>query len=324
MQKTIVTIKVIIAIAIMGFTGCGAGFDDDSGDQNPTVPWKGTAQLGSAARDWAYAAATDSSGNIYVAGNTEGDFDGNPNGGSYDCFLVKYNAAGEKEWSRQFGASLDESAFGVATDSKGNIYVTGCTGDSLDLDGNANSGGRDIFLVKFTPAGVREWSRYLGGTGNDQGLAVTVDCIDNIYITGRTTSSLPGSDTAHSGGTGYDIFLAQYNSLGGCNKVTQAGTTSDDQGWGIAADSAGNVYITGFAEGGLLANSLIGGSDIVLLKYDANVTLDWTTQIGTSNDEIAYSVSIDSLGNNYITGSSRGDLGGSKDVFLVKHNSDGV
>ena len=57
-------------------------------------------------------------------------------------------------WTKQIGTSSGDNGYGVTTDSSGNIYVTGYTEGGLD--GNTNSGGRDIFLVKFNSSGIRQ------------------------------------------------------------------------------------------------------------------------------------------------------------------------
>ena len=112
-------------------------------------------------KDEGSGVTTDSSGNIYVTGNTYGGLDGNTNYGN-DCtvppcddiFLVKYNSSGTKQWTKQLGTPYSDYGNGVSTDSSGNIYVTGYTGGGLD--GNTSSGSGDIFLVKYNSDGVKQ------------------------------------------------------------------------------------------------------------------------------------------------------------------------
>ena len=111
-----------------------------------------TKQLGTSSQDQTFGVATYSSGNVYVVGATEGGMDGNTSAGGWDLFVVKYNSSGTKQWTKQFGTSEDEFANGVATDSSGNVYVTGITQGGLD--GNTNAGLRDVFLIKYNSDGV--------------------------------------------------------------------------------------------------------------------------------------------------------------------------
>ena len=91
-----------------------------------------TRQLARSSNDYAYGVATDLSGNVYVAGGTNGGLDGNTNAGNTDLFVVKYSSSGTKQWTKQLGSSSRDSANGVATDSSGNVYVTGMTKGGLD------------------------------------------------------------------------------------------------------------------------------------------------------------------------------------------------
>ena len=69
-----------------------------------TKQW--TKQLGTSSTDTANGVATDSSGNVYVAGGTYGGLDGNTSAGVNDLFIVKYNSSGAKQWTKQLGSSM--------------------------------------------------------------------------------------------------------------------------------------------------------------------------------------------------------------------------
>ena len=117
-----------------------------------TKQW--TKQLGTSSSDSGNGVTTDSSGNIYVTGYTNGGLDGNTNSGYGDIFLVKYNSSGTKQWTKQLGTSSGDYGNDVTTDSSGNIYVTGSTWGGLD--GNTNSGSYDIFIVKYNSSGIKQ------------------------------------------------------------------------------------------------------------------------------------------------------------------------
>ena len=94
-------------------------------------------QLARSSNDFAYGVATDISGNVYVTGMTNGGLDGCKSAGVEDLFVVKYNASGTKQWTNQLGTWDTDFANGVATDSSGNVFVTGST--YRNLDGNTLS-----------------------------------------------------------------------------------------------------------------------------------------------------------------------------------------
>ena len=139
-------------------------------------------QLARSSNDYAYGVATDSSGNVYVAGGTNGGLDGNTNAGNTDLFVVKYNSSGTKQWTRQLGSSSRDSANDVATDSSGNIYVTGTT--YWELDGNTSAGKADLFVVKYNSSGTWQWTKQNGTDRYDEARGVATDSSGNVYVTG--------------------------------------------------------------------------------------------------------------------------------------------
>jgi len=338
-------------IYVTGYTGGGLDGNTSSGgndiilvkyNSSGTKQW--TKQLGTSSSDEGRGVTTDSSGNIYVTGLTQGGLDGNTNSGGSsggeDIFLVKYNSSGTKQWTKQLGTS-SSSCFtneygyypsscgrsagnGVTTDSSGNIYVTGYTVGGLD--GNTSSAYWDIFLTKYNSSGTKQWTKQLGsskdklGNQNETANDVTTDSSGNIYVTGYTTGDLDGNTSPG----GKDIFLVKYNSSGTKQWTKQLGTSSSDEGRGITTDSSGNIYVTG----------VIGSGDIFLVKYDSSGTKQWTKQLGTSKGDHGNGVTTDSSGNIYVTGYTIGlenYIGldgntslGSLDIFLVKYNSSGT
>ena len=140
-----------------GLDGNTDGYSNDiflvKYNSSGTKQW--TKQLGvESLGDEGRGVSTDSSGNIYVTGQTWGNLDGNTNSGFSDIFLVKYNSSGTKQWTKQLGTTEGDYGFGVTTDSSGNIYVTGFTYG--DLDGNTSSGNSDIIIVKYDSSGTKQ------------------------------------------------------------------------------------------------------------------------------------------------------------------------
>jgi Beta-propeller repeat len=145
----------LILLLFVALTSCGgSGGGSSPVNQANQGTWTGTKQLGTAGLDFGYGVAVDSSGNVYVTGYTEGGLDGNTSAGNFDIFLVKYDSAGTKQWTRQLGTTEWDVGSGVAVDSSGNAYVTGYTPGGLD--GNTSAGGEDIFLVKYDSNGVKQ------------------------------------------------------------------------------------------------------------------------------------------------------------------------
>ena len=106
-----------------------------------------TRQFGTSNGDYGRSVTSDSNGNVYVAGHTQGALDNNTNAGDFDLFVVKYDSEGAKQWTQQLGTSNRDYARGITSDSNGNVYVTGYTYGALD--NNTNAGGEDGFVVKY-------------------------------------------------------------------------------------------------------------------------------------------------------------------------------
>jgi len=305
-------------IYVTGYTDGGLDGNSSSGkkdffltkyNSSGTKEW--TKQQGSSADDFGNGVAVDSSDNIYVTGYTDKKLHGNNNSGRFDMFLVKYNSSGARQWTKQLGTSNNEYASAIATDSSDNIYVTGMTWGGLDGSTKPSycmgSGTvkafkecTDIFLVKYNSSGTKQWVKQLEGSSksfdNAQGLAV--DSSDNIYVAGFTNGGLDGNTSSGK----HDILLVKYNSGGSKQWLQQFGSSKNDFGLGVNVDSKGNIYVTGYTEGGLDGKTNSGERDIFLVKYNSSGTKQWTQQLGTPTFEEGNGVAVDSSDNIYVTG----------------------
>lgn len=283
--------------------------------------------LGSSVGDAGYSIATDPNGNSYVTGYTAGDPDDeNRNNGSEDIFVAKYDADGNKQWTRLLGTSESDNGQGIAVDSSGNSYITGYTGG--DLEGETNAGHDDIFVAKYDTDGNREWTRQFGTSHYDYGMGIAVDSNGNSYLTGYTQEQNQWGDIVEE-----DIVLAKYDANGTEQWSITFGTPELDAGHGIAVDSNGNSYITGYTRGDLNnpPDTNQGGRDVFIAKYDTAGNEQWTRLLGTGQTEVGNSITVDAKGNSYITGYTWGDLGdppdtnqGNSDIFVAKYDAGGT
>jgi hypothetical protein len=142
------------------------------------------------------------------------------------------------------------------------------------------------------------WMKLLGTNGRDEGRGVAVDSSGNVYVAGFTSGALDGSTTAGS----EDIFLLKYDSGGNKQWTRQLGSPSWDEGYGVAVDSSGNVYVTGLTTGPLDGNTYLAFTDAFLAKYDSEGNKQWTRQFGTNGYGWGQEVAVDSSGNVYVSG----------------------
>jgi hypothetical protein len=161
-------------------------------------------QFGTPAQDHGRDVVADDFGNVYVAGNTEGDLAG-PGSGSTNAFLRKYDAAGNVVWTRQFGTPEGTGVRRVAVDAAGNIVMGGGTAGSLGLPNAGNSVDFDAYLGKFDPAGNVLWFHQLGTEGSEQGWGLSVEADGAIYVGGHTTGDFGLEETEAD----WDVFVAK-------------------------------------------------------------------------------------------------------------------
>ncbi|GAH18436.1 unnamed protein product, partial [marine sediment metagenome] len=233
----------------------------------------------------------------------------NPNPGTGNVFISRYDGSGTQQWGQQFTLNLSASGRAVSTDSFGNVVVTGDT--TIQKTPFSNT---DVFVRKYNSSGVDLWTRQLGTSYGDDAEDVSTDLLGNVYIAGTTKGNLgeTGAENILSG-----AFLAKYNTSGVLQWTEQFGSTTGGAiGRSVATDLFGNVYIAGNTAGSL-GGPNVGGIDVFLAKYDALGNQQWIEQFGSTNSDSNYDVSTDSLGNIYIGGGT--GTGG----FLAKYDATG-
>ena len=232
--------------------------------------------------DYAYSVAADASGNAFVAGAfdsptiTFGTVTLTNAGGvlKNDVFIAKYDAGGNVLWAKSAGGTDDDVAYSVAADPSGNAYLTGYFSSSHITFGSTvltNTGGENIFLVKYDPNGNVIWAKNEIGV-SDEANSVTTDASGNIYVAGYFggATSIFGTDTLTNAGT-ENIFLAKYNGAGNVLWAKGAGGTGSDMAYSVAVGTSGATYLTGYFSSptiafGSSALTNAGSTDVFLAK----------------------------------------------------------
>ena len=214
--------------------------------------------------------------------------------------------------------------YGIAASKEGNAYITGYTssmGSSFPVtvgpDLTFNRGSMDAFVAKLNASGTAlDYCGYIGGSGDDYGYGIAVDPSGNAYVTGYTSSTestfpvAVGPDLTQNGL--FDVFVAKVNADGtALDYCGYIGGSSHDYGRGIAVDSSGNAYVTGYtlsmestfpaAVGPDLTQN--GNHDAFVAKVKANgKALDYCGYIGGSSQDYGRGIAVDGSGNAYVTG----------------------
>lgn len=250
------------------------------------------------------AMVTDREGNIYVTGYAT--FTGTGN----DMYTIKYNSLGNQQWAARYNgpANGEDRAFGIVVDNTGNVIITGYSEGVGSLS--------DYTTIKYNSgSGAQLWiQRYnTPVNGEDKAFGITVDRVNNIYVTGYITQL----------GTGADIYTIKYKSTDGQpiwgQTIINPNINSEDRAFGIVVDSLGNnVYLCGY-----LQNDTTG-FDFTVASYDSTGVNNWVRKYnGTGNsDDRAFGIIIDTDENILATGYSTGVSSG-RDYTTIKYNTAG-
>lgn len=223
-------------------------------DRDGNLLW--AKNQGGTGTDWPNAIATDTKGNIYMAGCFRSDLLNignatltNAKVGTTDFFIAKYNNQGEADWAKSSGGTEHDWASSVTTDQNDNVYVGGFYRSSsviMDEQTINNDSHNDFFIAKILSNGQTQWIRNHGGLDADVSLNIASDKQGNVYATGHFESNYfkLGNTILTQKGEG-DVFVVNYDTNGKIKWLTGAGETGYDKANGVIADNNGNAYIAG-------------------------------------------------------------------------------
>jgi len=314
----------------------------DAQSSQPSFQW--AKRAGDYAFDYGYGTATDSIGNVYVAGKYEMNaYFGDSTvtcAGNHDIFVAKYDSIGNFKWVRTAGGLGGDYARAISCDGVGNIYLTGememdCDfGSGIILHSNGNN---DIFIAKYNTNGDLQWAKKVGG-GPDTDRGYGIKQINgSIYVTGdfRQFAVFNGNINITSKGV-LDMFIAKYTTEGVFQWVKTGGGTGDDGGYAISSDPAENIYVTGYFydTANFSGTSIIseGGTDAFIAKYDSTGSLLWLKKAGGSDEDYGRGIIVGKLNSVFLTGEFRNisyfdtislNSSGNADIFIANYNSSG-
>ena len=240
----------------------------------------------------------------------------------------------------------------IATDASGNVVLSSAAGDVLlhkPVAYQEKNGQREPVEIAFQTRSHNEvafalgaydhsrelvidptltYATYIGGQNEDEIFGIALDGSDNVYVTGESKSKtgFPGGGAPNA--FGFYVFVTKLTSAGALSYTTftggakVSGSTANDSGYAIVADSGGAAFVTGITEstnfpttptgpqptsggGGNCSNSKKATqpcSDAFALKLNAAGAIAWSTYIGGSNDDDGYALALDSAGNVWVAG----------------------
>jgi hypothetical protein len=257
-------------------------------------PW--VTYFGGNTDDKANAVTTDQRGRIIVTGEMQSyDFPTTPGSfqdtlrGAIEAWFAKFDYAGTRLYASCIGGTGNDYGNAVAIGANGEIVITGTTASTnFPVSTGAFQGTKkayeDMFLAKFDSAGARVWITFLGGKGDDRGLSVAVDSSRNIVIGGHTLSDDLGTTTTafqRKWGGWDDGFITKFTAAGRRIWTTYYGGTRGERFLGVAIGEKDNIYLTGRTWS---------------LDFPITANANQSALAGTTNDEDAFIVKMDSSG----------------------------
>jgi len=174
----------------------------------------------------------------------------------------------------------------------------------------------------------------MGSSMGDLGYAIAVDENGYIYVAGNSVNTWGNPVSAHSTGLNQDAFAAKLNSSGDTVWNTFMGSSEDDDGFAIAVDESGFVYVAGSSEtvwGSHSSYHAGGSSDAFAAKLNSSGVRQWNTFLGSSETDYGKAITVGGYGNVYVAGSSETSWGspkngyeGDRDAFAAKLSNSGV
>jgi hypothetical protein len=289
---------------ITGYSkGKGSGYDflTVKYDTDGNEVWAERLDGGSKGDDKAVAVKVDAAGNVYVTGSSQGSST------DADYLTVKYDPKGLLLWKKRYNGTGNgfDSPAAMAVSPGGKVYITGF---SL-----SKGTGYDCVTIAYDTDGGKLWESVYNGPDNedDFGTAISLDTAGSCFVTGHSKSKVDGASylTIKYDTAGHGVWVRNFS----------MGTTQTAVATGLAADNAGGVCVTGYAQGAHPS------FDYVTIRYDGAGKALWSRRFdgpGHGDDRPA-GIVMDGAGCFYVTGESLGGGSSGADFLTLKYSPKG-
>jgi len=289
---------------VAGYTGnFGSGWGDFflvKFNAIGSVEW--AHAIGGISYDESYSIIQTNDGGFAMVGET---WNLTPDDTTSDLFFVKLNSMGEEEWDRAISGTSGIVGYSIIQTTDNGYAAVGQNNYFGEDDA-------DIFIVKLTLTGVLEWSCNVGGTGSEVGYSI-VQTNDSGYAVAGWTESYGVGER--------DFFLVRLSSSGDMIWSRTVGGVNNDNAGSLVYTSDGGFVVTGYT------SSYGIGGDLLLVKFSATGSMEWSRAVGGTNGDCGYSVvqtSDDGFATVGVTSSFGAGIPDTSNIFLVKLNSAGT
>jgi gliding motility-associated-like protein len=322
--------------------------------QNDKLEW--VKSFGGNDTEFSNSITTSKNGDVYTTGWFSGIVDFDPSTtvlnissqGMTDIYIQKLDAQGNLLWVKTMGGSSDEGASTVEVDFNGNVYITGSFRGTVDFDPGVgvtnltSSSWANMYILKLDSLGDFLWVKNFGNNNSSrvhvQSSCLKTDSLGNVYTIGRFSDTIdfdPGAGITQltTPINGQSCFILKLDSLGTFNWVK---STEGGGPLGVSFSIfGGDIFVTGFFYGTVdfdpgsgvhnvsSANSLY--ADVFVLKLNSQGIFSWVKTIqSTTASTFVSEITLDIMGNIFLTGYFDGTADFDPGVGLATYNSNGV
>ncbi len=222
--------------------------------------------------------------------------------GEWDIYVVKLDANGNLQWTKTIGGPENEEGNSLIQTSDGGYVIAGATN-------SFGAGYADVYVVKLDANGNLQWTKTIGGPGNEIGKSLIQTSDGGYAIAGETYSF---------GAGGKDVYVVKLDTHGNLQWTKTIGGKGWEAGSSLIQTSDGGYAIAGYT-----SSFGAGQLDVYVVKLDVNGNLQWTKTIGGAGEEIGTSLIQTSDGSYAIAGATRSFGAGGTDVYVVKLDANG-
>lgn len=277
---------------------------------------------------------------LYIGGTTTANLDGQtiPSiGGNPSGFISKYDLDGQRIWTRVFGisGSAGISVLGLATDSSGNIYLTGDAASGNFNGITFSSGGTAGYIIKYDASGNVQWTTSSAPNVRHFYSGIVIDNSGDVVVTGTVhAGSIDGM--TNTGWLDQALIIQKFNPSNGTRitGVIRAGSGSlGTDGYGVSTDPTGNIYIAGVSRAGS-PNCGIGSTAYwrpVLFRFTSSLSFISCSFIPVNQTTFAFGSTATITGESYLSGYTSGSATvdsispiGNYDGYFTKFDSGGI
>jgi hypothetical protein len=241
----------------------------------------------------------DRAGNFVIAGYTSSFISGNEN-----VYVIKLDTNGNIIWTETIGGSSSDQGKCIIQTKDGGYAIGGYSGSF------GNGGPSDFYVIKLTVNGAIQWTKTVGGGGDEEANTIIQTNDGGYALAGYTLSSFGAGNS--------DVYVVKLDSVGNLKWTKTIGGPLGDGGYGIVQLKDKSYVVTGYT-----TNYGAGGDDVYLIKLDSTGGLKWAKTIGGSKSDYGFGIIQSKDGNLVFTGFTASYGAGSLDVYLVKTDTAG-